>query len=126
MEKVIRPALADRAVVLCDRFSDSTLAYQGGGHSEDRESLRYLIDYATGGLVPDWTIYFDIAPDIGLYRKVGQGSDRIEDMPFSFHNRVSQEYRRLIAGDPGRWIVIDAEQSICDVHRDVISRMGYA
>ena len=128
VEEVIRPALADGKIVLCDRFADSTIAYQGGGHQQAIEPLVSLIDYATGGLSPDLTIYFDVSPEAGLRRKRMQKVNRLDELDLLFYERVDQEYINLISGDFGRWIAINAMRSIESVHKSVIGavsgRMG--
>ena len=121
VEEVIRPALSDGKIVLCDRFADSTIAYQGGGHQQAIEPLVSLIYYATGGLSPDLTIYFDVTPEGGLRRKQVQQVNRLDELDLLFYERVENEYRCMIAGDPGRWIVINAMRAILSVHKSVIS-----
>ncbi len=110
VEEVIRPALAEGKVVICDRFGDSTLAYQGYGHKTDLETLRYLVDYATGGLKPDLTLFLDIAVGEGFQRKVENASEwnRLDAYAKTFHERVRQGYYELIDAEPERWRIIDA------------------
>ena len=112
VEEVIRPALAAGKVVICDRFGDSTLAYQGYGHETDLETLQYLVNYATGGLRPDLTLLLDIPVKDGLKRKVDNDSEwnRLDAYAEAFHRRVRQGYLALAAAEPERWVVIDATQ----------------
>lgn len=112
VEEVIRPALAAGKVVICDRFGDSTLAYQGYGHETDLETLQYLVNYATGGLRPDLTLLLDIPVKDGLKRKVDNDSEwnRLDAYAEAFHRRVRQGYLALAKAEPERWVVIDATQ----------------
>ncbi|HYM82042.1 MAG TPA: dTMP kinase [Candidatus Limnocylindria bacterium] len=106
---VIRPALTAGRTVLCDRFADSTLAYQGGGRGIDCDLLVTFNDAATGGLIPDLTLLFDLDPRIGLARRDAHGAtNRLDREPLAFHERVRAEYLRLAAAEPGRVLVIDA------------------
>ena len=121
--EVIRPALAAANIVLCDRFADSTLAYQGYGHRQDIAELERLIEYATGGLRPDLTIYLDIPPEDGIRRNRGRaGGDwnRLDAQELSFYQRVANGYRQLIAQQPQRWTVIDASRSRDQIHLDIV------
>ncbi|HLV34568.1 MAG TPA: dTMP kinase [Spirillospora sp.] len=115
--EVLRPHLAAGGLVICDRFYDSTLAYQGYGHQLDLDSLRVIIDFATGGLRPDITFFLDITPEDGLARRrqaslFGEEWNRLDDMELAFHQRVYEGYQALIAAEPQRWVRIDARQSI--------------
>lgn len=126
VEEVIRPALAEGMVVICDRFGDSTLAYQGYGHKTNLETLRYLVDYATGGLKPDLTLLLDIAVGEGFQRKVENASEwnRLDAYAKAFHERVRQGYYQLVDADPERWCVINAAQDKDQVQqamRDAVS-----
>lgn len=115
VSEVIRPWLADGGVVICDRFADSTLAYQGYGRNLDLVFLRQLLTFVTGGLQPDLTLYLDVSPEEGLARRrqgslFGEEFSRIDQLELDFHRRVHQGYLDLIADDPKRWVVIDAAQ----------------
>lgn len=107
---VIRPALAAGRVVLCDRYADSTLAYQGAGRGLDAAMLAGWNRAATGGLVPDLTLLFDLDPAAGLARRSGAGSDtnRLDREPPGFHARVRARFLELAAAEPGRFVVLDA------------------
>lgn len=107
---VIRPALAQGRVVLCDRYDDSTLAYQGGGRGLDDATLRTLNRAATGGLVPDLTLLFDLDPERGLARRAQAPgpTNRLDREPVDFHTRVRARYLELARAEPGRWRVVDA------------------
>jgi dTMP kinase len=109
VEQVIRPKLAEGYLVLCDRYADSTLAYQGYGHQQNLDEVRALIRYATGGLTPDLTILLDIEVEAGLRRKDKSGEwNRLDAYTFKFHQRVRKGYLEMAAAEPGRWVVVDA------------------
>ncbi|MFQ6102607.1 MAG: dTMP kinase [Anaerolineae bacterium] len=117
----IRPALATGAIVISDRYADSTLAYQGYGRGLDLEALRAITAFATGGLAPDLTLYFDIAPEEGLQRKQVGGSEwnRLDAEALEFHQRVRAGYLRLVEQEPQRWVVIDAVRSMDEVQAEI-------
>ncbi|MDY6872718.1 MAG: dTMP kinase [Chloroflexota bacterium] len=119
VEEVINPALAAGKVVICDRFGDSTLAYQGYGHPKiNLEKLRYLVNYATGGLKPDLTLFLDVPIKEGLARKLSQSEwNRLDAYAEGFHRRVYQGYMALVSAEPDRWCVIDATQSKDEVQQ---------
>ncbi|MDN5326923.1 MAG: dTMP kinase [Moorella sp. (in: firmicutes)] len=106
----IRPALAAGKIVLCDRFSDSTLAYQGYGRRLGAELVDRLNDLATGNLRPDITFLIDVPVAIGLGRRLG-GSDRLEQEDLEFHRRVRQGYLELARREPRRVHLIDGTPS---------------
>ena len=113
VEQVIRPALGRGMVVLCDRYADSTLAYQGYGHQQDMDEVRSLIRYATGGLQPDLTLLLDVDPEIGLKRSTQRRSkggewNRLDAYKLDFHLRVRAGYFELVKAEPRRWVVVDA------------------
>ena len=107
---VIRPGLAAGRIVLCDRYADSTLAYQGGGRGLDPELLRALNRAATGGLEPDLTLLLDLAPAAGLARRTRAAlpANRLDREPEAFHARVRARYLELAAAAPERFVVLDA------------------
>lgn len=108
--EVIRPALAAGKVILCDRFYDSTYAYQGYGRGLPLEALRRITTFATQGLVPDLTLYLDVPPEIGLRRREDSGEtlNRLDRETLAFHRRVRRGYLTLIEEDPTRWHTFDA------------------
>lgn len=127
VDEVIRPALAAGNVVLCDRYADSTLAYQGYGHGQELAPLRQLGAYATGGLLPDLTVYLDIDVQAGLERKRAGAAEewnRMENKALAFHERVREGYHRLAADEPARWLVVDAGQPVAAIHTAVAARVG--
>ncbi len=115
VDQVIRPALGRGEVVLCDRFADSTLAYQGYGHGQALDPLRQLAVYATAGLTPDLTIFLDIEPVAGLHRKQMGATDewnRMEAKTVAFHQKVRDGYLALAKAEAARWLVLDATQPV--------------
>ena len=104
------PALAAGRIVICDRYDDSTLAYQGAGRGLDAALLASWNAAATGGLAPDLTLLFDLDPQVGLGRRAtaGLSPNRIDRESLEFHRRVREGYLALAARDPERWVVLDA------------------
>ena len=118
--QVLRPHIEAGGLVLCDRFYDSTLAYQGYGHGLDLDALRAVVTFATGGLRPDLTILLDITPEEGLRRRrqaslFGEEWNRLDDMALDFHRRVYSGYHALAQAEPARWAIVDASGSPEDV-----------
>jgi dTMP kinase len=111
VEEEIRPALEKGEVVVCDRYADSTTAYQGYGRGLDMGTVAAVNKAGTGGLVPDLTILLDISPEAGLSRKHGERPDRFEAEAAAFHRRVREGYLELARQEPQRWLVIDATQA---------------
>lgn len=123
VEELIRPSLHAGRIVLCDRYADSTMAYQGYGHGLDKDALTRLLDFATGGLKPDLTLLFDLPAEAGLRRRLTNHEEwnRMDDYALQFHERVRQGYLEMAASDPGRWVVIDADRDPDRIHEDVLS-----
>ena len=114
--KTIRPALERGAVVLCDRFADSTTAYQGAGRRLDGAAVRNLHNVATGGLRPDLTLVLDVAPGVGLQRARDKGpADRIERESLEFHTRVREGFMKLAEEEPNRVHVVDGTGTVGEV-----------
>lgn len=112
--EIIRPWLEEGGIVLCDRYTDSTLAYQGYGHGLPLASLRQILDFATGGLYPDLTVYLDLSPEKGLERRrkgkfTGEDWNRLDDLQLEFHRRVYDGYQQLISEQPQRFLRVNAE-----------------
>ncbi len=105
--EVIRPALEEGKVVICDRFTHSTIVYQGYGRGLDFTAIQMVNNMATRNLNPDLVIFLDIPPEQGLARKQNL-KDRFELEDLSFHQRVRAGYVKLAAADPDHWLVIDA------------------
>jgi dTMP kinase len=120
VEEVIRPALNAGKVVLCDRYADSTFAYQGYGHGVEMNTLREIVQFATGGLTPDLTLFLDVEASEGLKRR-NKGGDwnRLDDYSLDFHRRVRAGYAEMIAAEPERWVVIDAARKPEQVAKDL-------
>jgi dTMP kinase len=114
--EVIRPALASGTTVICARFADSTLAYQGYGAGIPLESLRTLADVATDGLSPDLTILLDLPVEAGLARKAPDDVTRFEaEFDLDFHRRVRDGFLALARAEPDRFLVVDATASVAAV-----------
>ena len=113
VNKVIAPALAVGQVVICDRFTDSTLAYQGYGRGLNLEQIRQLNHLATGGLQPQLTLWLDLAPEVGLARS--RLGDKLEQEHLEFHRRVYRGFQALAAAEPQRIVRIDAGGSPLEV-----------
>jgi len=111
VEQVIKPALREGKLVLCDRFGDSTLAYQGYGHGLDLDILLTMLDFATDKLKPDLTLLLDVDVETGLQRKRKEDEwNRLDAYELAFHQRVREGYHELCRQEPERWRVIDAMQ----------------
>lgn len=126
VRQVIRPHLERGGVVLCDRFADSTLAYQGYGRQLDLTTLRQITDFATGGLLPDLTICLDLPVSEGLRRKQSgdQGEwNRMEREEQEFQERVRRGFLALAACEPGRWLVLDAMRSVEEIQAQIRARV---
>jgi dTMP kinase len=121
----VRPALEAGHVVVCDRYVDSTLAYQGGGRGLPLAALRAVQDFATGGLAPDVRILFDLPVELGLARRLGGADEvnRLDLADLAFHRRVRAAYLELAAADPDGWIVVDASQPADAVSRAVVTAL---
>jgi dTMP kinase len=121
--QIVRPALHRGVWVLCDRFADSSEAYQGGGLGLDRAFIRQMNDFATGQLWPQRTFYFDLDPQIALARRAGGNSDRIEARGVEFQNRVRAAYREIAAREAARVIQIDASRTPDEIFADLITHL---
>ncbi|NCF64721.1 MAG: dTMP kinase [Chloroflexi bacterium] len=112
VREFIRPALANGHTVLCDRYADSTIAYQGYGRSLDLSDLVAITRFATGGLVPDLTLLLDIDVERGLARRAAGQSEmnRLDLEAIAFHQRVREGYHQLAKRDMLRWRIIDADR----------------
>ncbi len=120
VEQLIKPALQDGKIILCDRYGDSTLAYQGYGHGLDLEKLRQMLDFATDHLKPDLTILMDLDVKTGLLRKKAEDEwNRLDAYEVLFHERVREGYLSLAHEEPERWRIVDASQSIDAVQEDL-------
>lgn len=124
LERTIRPALARGAWVVCDRFTDATYAYQGGGRQVDRGPIEQLEQLVQAGLRPDLTLLFDLLPAVGLARARERSEpDRIERQRLEFFARVRQAYLARAATEPGRIHRIDADRPLAEVSARVRARI---
>jgi len=121
----IKPLLAEGGVVVCDRYADSTFAYQGYGRGLDLASLKIITQFATQGLQPDVTFFLDLPVEQGLKRKqranqAGQGEwNRMDQLSLDFHRRVRQGFLAMAQADPIRWRIIDAKPATSQVHQAI-------
>ncbi|MCH8338696.1 MAG: dTMP kinase [Chloroflexi bacterium] len=120
VRELIRPHLERGGVVVCDRFYDSSLAYQGFGHELDLELLQTITGFVTGGLVPDLTLLLDLTSELGLERRKQDGRwNRLDDYDLAFHERVRAGYLQLADAEPERWVRIDAAQTEDEIQSQI-------
>lgn len=130
--QVIGPHLARGGVVLCDRYADSTLAYQGYGRGLDLATLGVITAFATGGLRPDLVVFLDIDVEAGLRRKQLHADvdasqwNRFEQETLAYHQRVRAGYLQMAAAEPGRWLLVDASQPAEAVQAVLRAQVGAA
>lgn len=122
--EVIEPALAAGEIVLCDRFYDSTTAYQGFARDLPLEIVRRLNATATGGLAPDRTLVLDVDPALGIARATEQGADRLEAESLAFHRRVREGFLSIADEEPRRVRVVDASGDVESVAREVAAALA--
>ena len=126
VEHVIKPALARGEIVICDRFFDSTTAYQGYGHGFDLTTIETIKQLTIGDFAPDLTLLFDLSPDIGLARSnrrlqnAGATEDRFEALDIEFHHRLRDGFLKLAAQNQNRFETINAAQSPDDIQREIV------
>lgn len=125
IDVIVKPAVEVGKIVLCDRHTDSTIAYQGYGRGVDMNQLKMLNSLATGGFVPDLTFVFDIDVETSMSR-VGKEKDRMESAGVEFHNRVREGYLALAKDEPERVKVINAKDSIENIFSQVKSQFEAA
>ncbi|PKK92089.1 MAG: dTMP kinase [Candidatus Wallbacteria bacterium HGW-Wallbacteria-1] len=127
VDKVIAPGVEEGKVIVCDRFADSTLAYQGYGRGVSMDHLRYLHGMVTKGLAPDLTILVDIESERGLARVKSrgevQGGDRIEREEIDFHRRLRSGYLEMAGNYPERYEIVDGDRSLDEVFEDILTRL---
>ena len=119
IEVIIKPAIEKGQIVLCDRHTDSSVAYQGYGRRLDIEQIKMLNNLATGGMQPDLTLVFDIDVETSM-KRVGNEKDRMESSGKEFFNRVRNGYLELAKNEPNRMKVVDSTVSIDEIHQEVI------
>lgn len=113
VENLVRPTLESGQWVLCDRYADSTVVYQGHARGFDLEQLVHLNSFATRGLQPDLTLLFDLDPAVGLARR--GDLDRLDQEPIEFHQRVREGFLIEARKDPRRWVIVDAQSTLSEV-----------
>ena len=121
--ELIRPALAADKIVVCDRYADSTMAYQGYGLGLDLDALRAITRFATGGLVPDLTFYVDVPVEVGLTRRHRGETNRLDHKDQEYHARVREGFLKMANEEPQRWMVIDGTRPVDEVQREIRSRL---
>ena len=119
VESVIRPGLDGGNTVICDRYTPSTVAYQGHGRGLDLAMIQQLNEMATGGLVPDLTVLLDLSPLVGLSRRGTAGSDPFESAPQEFQSKVREGYLAQAAEAPERWLVLDGSRPQRELSREI-------
>lgn len=125
VHSLVRPALERGAVVITDRYLDSSVAYQGNGRDLGADEVEQLSLWATRGLLPQLTVLLDLDPLIGLTRLTGD-PDRLERAGDEFHRRIRQAFLERAAADRGRWLVVDASRTVDEIQADVRRRVTAA
>lgn len=125
VHSLVRPALARGAVVISDRYLDSSVAYQGNGRDLGADEVERLSLWASEGLLPQLTVLLDLDPLIGLTRLTGD-PDRLERAGDDFHARTRQAFLDRAAADPGRWLVVDADSAVNTIQREIRQRVAAA
>jgi len=124
IDKVIHPNLEKGKVVICDRYADSTTAYQSYGRGLDLAMVKAVNNAATQGLKPNLTVLLDISVEEGLARKRAKKPDRFEQEAIAFHHRVREGYLKMASDDPQRWLVVDASQSKAEIAQIIWQRVS--
>ena len=125
VQDVIRPALSRGEVVMCDRYADSSAAYQGAGRGLDPRFIADVTWAATGGLQPHITVLLDLDPALGLLRAAQRGQpDRLERADLAFHNRVRQGFRDIATAEPERFIVLDGMRPADELEAEIWVAIG--
>ncbi|WP_457568772.1 dTMP kinase [Desulfurobacterium sp.] len=119
VQNLIKPALNSGTIVISDRFSDATLAYQGYGRGISLKEIKHLNNLATGGLNPDITFLIDVPVEIGMSRIKGRHHDRIEKETLDFHEKVRKGYLKIASENPERIIVIDGTKRTEDIFEEI-------
>lgn len=123
VREIIQPALAAGKIVLCDRYADSTMAYQGFGLGLGRDALVAITRFATGGLVPDLTFYIDVPVEVGIARKQRGETNRLDEKALAYHERVRAGFLEMARGEPSRWIVVDGTHAVERVRNEIGARV---
>ncbi|WP_370566977.1 MULTISPECIES: dTMP kinase [unclassified Leucobacter] len=124
--QVVRPALARGAIVVQDRYIDSSLAYQGAGRVLEVDDVRRLSAWASDSLQPDLTVLLDVSPELAVERraKAGGVADRLEREANDFHTAVREGFLALAAAEPGRFLTLDAALPVAELHANIVQRAG--
>ena len=122
VDKVIRPFLKSGGVIIADRFTSSTTAYQGYGRGLDIEMIERLNHEATGGFKPDLTVLLDLPIETALARKNGS-ADNFDNAPMDFHREIRRGYCKLAAASSDRWLVLDGQRKAGDLSRDIWAKV---
>jgi len=123
VDELILPALEKGQIVLCDRFNDSTLAYQGGARALSKKAVIDLCHFACHGLKPNLTIYLDLDPRIGFKRNSAKVKDRIEAETLQFHEKIRRSFKQIAKKEPKRFFLIDASQTPSQVFQQAKERI---
>jgi len=123
VESVIRPGLDGGTTVICDRYTASTVAYQGHGRGLDLALIQQLNEMATGGLAPDLTVLLDLSPLVGLSRRGTAGRDPFESAPQEFQSKVREGYLAQAAEAPERWLVLDGSRPRSELSREIWTKV---
>jgi len=127
VEEIIKPALRSGKWVICDRFSDATVVYQGGAREQDGKLIRLLNDVVTGGIRPHLTFLLDCPVEVGLRRALGRnmkGQDRFEKEALSFHHKVRKGYLDLARKNQKRFVILDATASRKEIEAEIIQHLN--
>ncbi|MCC3292336.1 dTMP kinase [Arthrobacter sp. zg-Y1110] len=125
VQQVIEPALAAGTVVVCDRYVDSSIAYQGAGRQLGTDAVRTLNHWATGGLEPDLTVLLDVDPERGRDRRTAgdAAEDRLESEPDAFHLQIRLAFLEAAQAAPGRYLVLDAGRPMDELAETILRRV---
>ena len=123
VESVIRPGLDGGTTTICDRYTASTVAYQGHGRGLDLALIQQLNEMATGGLVPDLTVLLDLSPQVGLSRRGTAGNDPFESAPQEFQSKVREGYLAQAEEAPERWLVLDGSRPQSELSREIWAKV---
>ena len=121
--ELILPAMYSGKTVICDRFYDSTIAYQGAARNINIDIINTVQDYVSYGLVPDLTILIDLPVEVGLVRILNRDADRIEKEPLQFLKKVRQKYLDLAKAEPNRFIIINGNQDVENIRKEIINKV---
>ena len=123
--ELILPALLEGKIVICDRYYDSTYAYQGAARDLDMKIIDTLTAYATFNTVPDITFLLDVPVEVGLSRIVNRSLDRLEQEAFSFHQKVREQFLFIAKKQPARYLVLDGTNAPEDIHQDILRALNF-